>query len=345
MKMIEKRSIGGYVFPLETDAFNKINEYLHELNEYYSLKQGGNEIMDGIEDRMGELLLERCGQDGVVNEQNVAEVIAVLGRPEAIEEETSESDPQDKKTVAPQNRKRLYRNMADRRIGGVCGGLGTYFDIDPTIFRLIFVTASLMMVFLYHILWRHFYLSEEFCYFLFPTVYAILWVCMPAAKTVRQKDELHGELGTVDAISERVRRERNKPENIKKYDTWPKVERILLACVGIILMIGGICAISAMGTALLNHDYIYYKALENVHVGLGSDLHVHLIEPLNSAWGLASVSFLILVPFVLMLYWGILLAFGLKAPKWRPGLILFLLWLAALTAMAVYVNIYITSTL
>lgn len=86
MKMIEKRSIGGYVFPLETDAFNKINEYLHELNEYYSLKQGGNEIMDGIEDRMGELLLERCGQDGVVSEQNVAEVIAVLGRPEAIEE-------------------------------------------------------------------------------------------------------------------------------------------------------------------------------------------------------------------------------------------------------------------
>ena len=321
--MIEKRSIGGYVFSLETDAFNKINEYLHELNEYYSLKKGGNEIMDGIEDRMGELLLERCGQDGVVNEQNVAEVIAVLGRPEAIEEETSESDPQDKKTVAPQNRKRLYRNMADRRIGGVCGGLGTYFDIDPTIFRLIFVTASLMMVFLYHILWRHFYLSE----------------------TVRQKDELHGELGTVDAISERVRRERNKPGKIKKYDTWPKVERILLACVGIILMIGGICAISAMGTALLNHDYIYYKALENVHVGLGSDLHVHLIEPLNSAWGLASVSFLILVPFVLMLYWGILLAFGLKAPKWRPGLILFLLWLAALTAMAVYVNIYITSTL
>jgi hypothetical protein len=46
---------------------------------------------------------------------------------------------------------------------------------------------------------------------------------MPAAKTVRQKDELHGELGTVDAISERVRRERvMKPENIKKYDTLAK---------------------------------------------------------------------------------------------------------------------------
>lgn len=345
MKMIEKRSIGGYVFSLEADAFNKINEYLKELNEYYSLKQGGNEIMDGIEDRMGELLLERCGQDGVVNEQNVAEVIAILGLPEAIEEEAPESDPKDKKTVAPQNRKHLYRNMADRRIGGVCGGLGAYFDMDPIIFRIIFVLASLIMIFLHHILLRHIYGFREFAYFLFPAVYGILWICMPAAKTVRQKDELHGELGTVDAISERVRRERNKPENIKKYDTWPKIERILLVCVGIILMIGGICGMSATCTALLNYDYIYYRSLESVHVGLGSDLHVHLIDPLNSAWGLASISFLILVPFVLMLYWGILLAFGLKAPKWRPGLILLLLWLAALTAMAVYVNIYITSTL
>lgn len=345
MKIIEKRSIGGYVFSLETDALNKINEYLDELNEYYSLKQGGNEIMDGIEDRMGELLLEKCGPDGVVSEQNVADVIAILGRPEAIEDEAPEAEPQEKKPETQQTRKRLYRNMADRRIGGVCGGLGTYFDIDPTIFRLIFVGASLMMILLYRILWRHLYFSEEFCYFLFPAIYAVLWICMPAAKTVRQKDELHGELGTVDAISERVRREQSKPEKVKNYDTWPKIEKVLLVCAGIILMIGGICGISATGAALLSHEYIYEKASEVMMIGFGSDLRMHLIDPLNSAWGLASVSFIILVPFVLMLYWGILLAFGLKAPKWRPGLILLLLWLAALTAMAVYVAIYVTSTL
>lgn len=345
MRMIEKRSIGGYVFSLETDACNKINEYLDRLNEYYSPRQGGNEIMDGIEDRMGELLLERCGQDGVVGERHVGEVIAILGRPEAIEEEALKSDSPDDEAGAPKNRKRLYRNMADRRIGGVCGGLSAYFDIDPTIFRLIFVVASLVMIFFYHILWRHLYHYREFFYFFFPAVYVILWVCMPAAKTVRQKDELLGESGTVGAISERVRRERAKPEKVKKYDTWPKIERVLLVCFGVILMIGGICGISATGTALLNHDYIYHKASENFQIGFDGDFHMHLVEPLNSAWGLASISFLILAPFVLMLYWGILLAFGLKAPKWRPGLILLLLWLAAMTAMAVYLVIYTTSTL
>lgn len=35
--------------------------------------------------------------------------------------------------------KRLYRARHDRMIGGVCGGLGKYFDIDPTIVRLLFV--------------------------------------------------------------------------------------------------------------------------------------------------------------------------------------------------------------
>lgn len=37
--------------------------------------------------------------------------------------------------------KRLYRSRNDRVIAGICGGLGEYFDIDPTIFRIIFVVA------------------------------------------------------------------------------------------------------------------------------------------------------------------------------------------------------------
>ncbi len=34
--------------------------------------------------------------------------------------------------------KKLYRSTTDRRIGGVCGGLGEYFAVDPTIIRIIF---------------------------------------------------------------------------------------------------------------------------------------------------------------------------------------------------------------
>lgn len=37
--------------------------------------------------------------------------------------------------------KKLYRSRTDRKIWGVCGGLGEYFDIDPTLVRIIAVVS------------------------------------------------------------------------------------------------------------------------------------------------------------------------------------------------------------
>jgi phage shock protein C len=62
-------------------------------------------------------------------------------------------------------RKPLERSTNDKWIGGVCGGLGHYFDIDPTIVRLIFLVA----------------------FFGFGTgllVYLVLWVVMPQSATI-----------------------------------------------------------------------------------------------------------------------------------------------------------------
>ncbi|MBS1250949.1 MAG: hypothetical protein MAG431_02548 [Chloroflexi bacterium] len=38
--------------------------------------------------------------------------------------------------------KRLYRSRHDRMIAGVCGGLGEYLGIDPTLVRLLFVFGT-----------------------------------------------------------------------------------------------------------------------------------------------------------------------------------------------------------
>ena len=37
--------------------------------------------------------------------------------------------------------KRLYRSRTDRKIWGVCGGLAKYFEIDPTIVRIIAIAS------------------------------------------------------------------------------------------------------------------------------------------------------------------------------------------------------------
>lgn len=39
--------------------------------------------------------------------------------------------------------KRLYISGKDRILGGVCGGFGEYFNIDPVIIRLLWVLFSL----------------------------------------------------------------------------------------------------------------------------------------------------------------------------------------------------------
>jgi phage shock protein C len=47
-------------------------------------------------------------------------------------------------TPAPTAPKRLYRSRDDRKLGGVCGGLGAYLGIDPTLVRILTV-ASLFL--------------------------------------------------------------------------------------------------------------------------------------------------------------------------------------------------------
>jgi phage shock protein PspC (stress-responsive transcriptional regulator) len=54
--------------------------------------------------------------------------------------------------------RRLYRSRHNRKIAGICGGLAEYFDLDPTLIRLIFVaalifTGLLPMLLIYLIGW------------------------------------------------------------------------------------------------------------------------------------------------------------------------------------------------
>jgi phage shock protein C len=59
--------------------------------------------------------------------------------------------------------KKLKRSR-NKMIAGVCGGLAEYFDVDPTVVRIIYVLVSI--------------LSAAFPGFL---IYIILWLVMPAA--------------------------------------------------------------------------------------------------------------------------------------------------------------------
>jgi len=59
--------------------------------------------------------------------------------------------------------KRLYKSDSNKVIGGVCGGLGEYFGIDPVIFRII---AVLLI----------------FAHGAGLLLYLIAWICIPKRK-------------------------------------------------------------------------------------------------------------------------------------------------------------------
>jgi phage shock protein PspC (stress-responsive transcriptional regulator) len=61
-------------------------------------------------------------------------------------------------------RKRLVRSSTDKKIGGVCGGLADYFDLDPTIIRIVWLLAFL-------------------CAGVGLLAYVILWIALPLAPT------------------------------------------------------------------------------------------------------------------------------------------------------------------
>ncbi len=59
-------------------------------------------------------------------------------------------------TVQISTNKSFFLSTQDRKIAGVCAGLGEFFEIDPVIFRIIFVVLSFLGgvgILLYLILW------------------------------------------------------------------------------------------------------------------------------------------------------------------------------------------------
>lgn len=71
--------------------------------------------------------------------------------------------------------KKLYRSTTNRKIAGVCGGLGSYFSIDPTIIRIIFIVLLLPGG--------------------LPGIvpYMIFWLLVPVEPAVRHKNAIDGE--------------------------------------------------------------------------------------------------------------------------------------------------------
>jgi phage shock protein PspC (stress-responsive transcriptional regulator) len=106
-------------------------------------------------------------------------------------------------------RKRLYRNPDGKIIGGICNGIGSYFNINPWIPRTLFLIPFISFFFR----WGHFgpLTFPHFISFSFSPgsfiIYVILWLVIPEANTTSEKLEMKGEKVDLNSIKNSVVKE------------------------------------------------------------------------------------------------------------------------------------------
>lgn len=175
MNKIININLAGRLIPIDEVAYDQLRDYLNRLKLFFSREEGGDEILRDMEDRIGELFQDKLKKNApCITTEDIREMIGIMGSPEQIENEAGEENPakeqQHKPNPEPQpataakGSRHLSRSKKEKVIGGVCGGLSNYFNIDPTIIRIALALITLAWgagIIVYLLLWAILPQAEE----------------------------------------------------------------------------------------------------------------------------------------------------------------------------------------
>ncbi|MGC9471893.1 MAG: PspC domain-containing protein [Bacteroidales bacterium] len=331
MRPTIKINISGVIFHIDEDAYARLREYLTEINTHFAGQAEGKEIIDDIETRIAELLQSGINeQKQVISLDDILEVIRIMGEPEDIFEATepeSETGPETRVYAGPH---RLYRDPDNSVLGGVCGGLGAYFGIDPVWLRLAFLLLLILHGFGL-------------------LIYIILWIVIPKARTTAQKLEMRGEAVTVTTIERTVRKEydrvkegvKNIPRSRAYRQTTNGVNQFMhglgqvivalfkafLILIGFSFLVVGVVTLVAL-VALMFHQFSWFP-VQNWDFPSFSLNHFLGIffDPVNLPVIQACLALTVGIPLVALIYGGIKLMFRIRTRDRVLGLTTFILWL------------------
>lgn len=330
MKKTEKISLGGLAFIVEYDAYAELESYLAEIHECFRNDASADEILEDIEVRIAELLREKCKEGMVANLEMINEIKKRIGDPKELagQEESGTDVVTEEETAGEPKRKslkdrRLYRNTDDRMLAGVCSGLSIYFNLDKVLFRLAFLIAFCL----------GFFEAEDGLFGLSVLTYIVLWIAMPAARTVEQKCEMRNrpiDLKEFKTKENRFGREINETVSSPAFRTAGRVFLTIIGLIMIILGLGGfLSTIVFPSIPELIENYLIPDSL------IGEEIIIGKIACDPTFWwmifgviGLGSLG---------MMYGGIMLCFDFRSPSWRPGLVIFILWIVSILVLASWI--------
>ena len=337
MKKTFTINISGTIFHIEEDAYEVLQKYLVNLKNHFGAGEEGKEIIADIEARIAEIFTDKSDEKKVVTLEMVNEVIAMMGTPEDFMEQ---EDEEEVITSEAKRKKRLYRDPEHRVIGGVCGGLGAYFNMDPVIVRIIFVVL---------------FFGTSGAALL---AYLILWIAVPKAINTAQRLEMRGQEANVKNIERSIKEEvKDVKESYKKFkesDTYSKgkksmetagdatynvfkvILKIIVVMIGVILILSGFFGLLGfVSTIVIGHSFVQGWPLI-----WGPEIYVpgfldHFVDPGTVTFGMILVGLLVGIPLLALLFIGTKLVFRYKTNNTAIGLTMVGVWLIALIALAV----------
>ncbi|MCC2546652.1 PspC domain-containing protein [Hymenobacter sp. BT175] len=191
-------NLQGLIFHIEEDGYDVLSRYLAEVKAHFSGYRGHEEIVADIEGRIAELFAARTSATKqVISLADVQEMVAKMGRVSDFQSaDEAEDDEQTLEgavaagtaagsytstgAAAPEAEagpRRLFRDMANRKVAGVSAGLARYFGIEPLWIRVLF----LGLVILPQIIFDNTVLedfAERITAITF-IIYIVLWIALP----------------------------------------------------------------------------------------------------------------------------------------------------------------------
>ncbi len=175
-------NISGIIFHIEEDGYESLRKYLDSINKYFASFEDSSEILADIESRVAEIFLSKLSEGKqVITAEDVNTLISTMGSVsdfKAAEEQefasgqtkennTSSSESQSSSSSAGSSGQharpqQLQRDQKRKIIGGVCSGLGIYFNVDPLWIRLLFALLA-------------------FAYGVTILIYVIMWIVVPGS--------------------------------------------------------------------------------------------------------------------------------------------------------------------
>ena len=333
MKKTIKMNIGGRVFHIDEDAYEKLNQYLEQLSEYFSKEEASDEIIQDIENRIAEWMETKISdKKQVVTLDDIEKIIETMGKPEDISEEYEEDD-----TNEETHNKKLFRDTETRIFGGVCSGLSHYLNIEVGIVRFLFILFT-------------------FLYFSSAIIYLILWIFIPPAISSKEKMQMKGKANHISDIQNNVKKEYHEvKQNLSKlkdskeakqandffYRFFQGVGEVLKFMVKFILVILGVALIiSGLGMLItFTGLFVFSEPFTATHFFssgeiLSPGIFELFVNPYSAVIIPVSAVFVVLIPVVAILYGGLKLVLNFKSNDRALAIVGLIAWIFSLLILA-----------